>query len=427
MAKSASLVFLIGMFLPLLQARGGEGPELRLESAFHTMEIRGNLIQAKATFCELANDASAPPRLRAEALWHLAEAYHRQGGEGASITMLQHLGKTFSTTPPFTNAAATLAAEYAQERLEYQDVPDAADVVAAEDLARILRSALLLGDATEATAAANDLRAVLTSLNFELAITPTNETPSEAKDRISSGEIYQEYANHTDKILQELKTTPPKQLATPATLQILDELSEVDDSDPDDFRSALFTARNQLTDAMTTRDPEKVAAAVDNLYSLYAPMREGPPKLAWSIYVKGECAAAESIRQCSANNDFTGALRIRRQSVAVLHGSGVLGGGLILTDGHLVPEPLRFRLIGTLMFLENAVYAMTNDEEPRIVLRELRKTLEKLETLKADPSATVIISRIDGIIRKVNQATEQFEKGEIEAAIALLSDEIYGS
>ena len=406
-----------------LGAVAEDNPELLIETGVLAYEDRNDLNRAKAIFRKVLVNSKLPPRTGAEALWHMAEIYRRQGSDDTSLLVLRKLGQQFPSAPPYTAAAAETAVSLSRDLGGDIQVPNQAEHLVGQDLAHIARAALRLNDAVGARQALQELQDVHESILFELAISIPDESAETIKEREAASEEYHGFLEWNQQVLKGLEnesgTTILTRIPPPPSLLARSDM------ETEDFRSVLYAARDRLVDAVGLADANQVTAAADHLRSLLNPLTDGPKDMALAMVVQGELAAIQKVCSLTAEGNFPKALQVWREARLVYLNSGVAGDGLMLLDCESIPQAMRPDVIAALMYVESALFAIGMEDNIKHGIAELAQGIARLTKLiEATPDGPCR-QRLELTRQRLREATASLKNKDTGRAQDLLQTEIY--
>jgi hypothetical protein len=402
-----------------------ESPEMRLEEGVLVFEGRNDLNHAKAIFREILTTENLPVRTGAEALWHMSEVYRRQGSDEACLLVLRKLGQLYPSAPPYTAAAAELAVELARDLGADISVPNQADTLTSQDLVRLVCAALQLDDTREAALALTNLRELIESVMFELAIPIPDETAENVKERDVASADYHDYLEWVLQMTTALKEKPTKELLELTKQPVVARMESREEIDPADLNETLYRARDAITEALGAADGAAFTIAAQPLQELLQTLTEAPRDLAIVIALQGEANALKLVSGLVQEQKFKEALHAWREARLTFLNSGVAGQGMILQDGAAIPVALQPRVIAALMFVEDALLAVGMDDNPRHATSSLLEAISRLQKLTTESTEEACTKRLERMIQRLREAIASIKAKELGRAQDLMRTEIY--
>lgn len=402
-------------------------PEIDLERGIMAMQMRHDLNLAKACFRGVLEHSGTAPRVAAEALWQMAEAYRRQGNDDAALLVLSKLTADYPNAQPFSGRAAELAVELSREVQHDYFSPNAADERLSVELAGILEAALQLGEIQEAAATAESLKLTCESMMFELAVAPPDEVKRERKDREKALANYREFRDFCSELIARLKKQPVTDLWAGLDRGMLREMQTEEDRDEADLNRERFRLKKAITKSLETRDAARIISNAEALTNWMQPLTEGPETLALTNAVRGELAAAKRVADLSRENKFADALREWKEAALAGLNSGVMASGLALEEPESIPRQMQPRVVAALMYLEAAVFGIMTEDKETDVADMIRQSKQRIIALKGEGQSPEFNARMDRTAARLAEGERLWKAGEISRAEDTLKQEMYYS
>ncbi len=405
-----------------------------LERGLFALDMQQDVNRARTLFREVLESPGVPPRMAAEALWHMSNAYVTMGQDEVSLAILKKVGREFPGALPFSSAAAASAVELSRTLGGPTNPSNTADVQTARDMIHIFQAALKLDDAAGARAALDELAGLHGSLVFELAIAPPDEEPGNKRERETELEQEHEFLAWVTQTLASLENSPTHTVAARLDAALLAKMGDRSDLEPEDISATLYARRDALVEALGAADAGRTAAAAESLAILLEPLTTGPKTIPFTDGFTGELAAVRSAAQLAGEKHFSEALTRWRLSRNQFLNSGIAGAGMILDDAATIPPALKPRIVAALMHVEAALSVIrygTEDgivdakKETRATLKEVGLALERLGALAKEPAATPCQKRLQRTIQRLTEAKRKLELDETDQASSLLEAEMY--
>jgi hypothetical protein len=401
-------------------------PSHTLEAGIVALEAARDFHTAKVAFRKVATDPASPPRVAAEALWRLADAYQRQGTPDTAALALRKLTADFPNVKPFAKAAADLALELSRNKTGVTEAPNSVDYTLTGQLSHLLETALRLGEATPAHGAGQTILECLDMLAFEFSLEPLGETKEQREGRVELQKEYAGYQNLIRLLLAELEKNGPAAALKATDLEMLHKLQEAAAGDEPDFNITRNELRRAMLDALAARDQPALEAAVAAEAERLKPLADSSEESAMGAAIRGGLAVSRKMVETAAKEGAAAALHLWLQHLRSSPATAVVGHGMLLPDAQDIPADMAPRLLAALMDLELAVYYTMDDPEPKSAQLHANEAQEKIASLLEDPAATgACRRRLERVQSRLKDAQRSIKSGDLYAAGELLSTEMF--
>jgi hypothetical protein len=401
-------------------------PEMWLERGTVAMQFALRFNEARYCFLQPVLSKNVGKRAQAEALWHIAELYRRQGNEHVSLEVLHKLGEEHPAAAPFGPAAARQVSELGDEISRSFDIPNNADLILLADLTNLLKSSLQKNDAATAQKIAQEMDYVFLTIEFELKLrleaAPADEQKARHEAILDYAEFHQ-WASNLKAAAQEK--------GCPAALElwnkdIAETLMDVSQYEPEDFNNTRFANRAAFLIALGG-SVEKAAAAAEAIRASLLPLTKGPVELSNTHAAAGELSGVERALLAAQAGKPSQALQAALRACLAYHSSGIAGQGLIIEDQEDLQPEIIPKVIECLMHLELAMAHILGEETIETTSKELKLGLGKLTALRDATPAAKSKKRLDRAIANVKTALDLVDEGSLGRAMGILENEAYVS
>ena len=423
---SMPLLFLLFLWLPGPAAWGQEQvPTASLvESGLLSLRFELDTPRALSHFRRALASSESSPRLRAEAIWHMANTYAEQDAEDAAVLLLRTLARDYPTVEPFAARGSELLVELAGMALWTSDYPmpaDAFDLVLLGDEARLFEAAVHLDESELARSALHRLRFGAEAIAFLTSLAPQGEEPEERDERNRLRQIFEsslawigEIEGDFRSVAGRLDERPFRRLKRRAGLEA------------DDFSARLLAGRDAVTESIGSSDRANAVRAVAELCALIAPLAEGPDDMVITQSAEGELAGLGRVAQDLEQERFAEGLGAWAETRRLFLESGGATIAYDWPEDEDIPTDLVPRVMGALLFVDSAA-AELGDEDVSRPLAETETAIEKIRALRGDCGDNAGRRRLDRCLENLREAAERMRGGDIEGAGERLDAEVSGT